>query len=142
MEKGIELIKHKDKLIGLCIRKNHEWEKTEFLTSDDFFQQIGLLYYDTGQDVKAHAHYKVPRTVDFTQEVLFCISGRILFTFYDAEDNWRNLESCELTGGDVLCLFGVGHGAKALEPTRLIEVKQGPFLGEKDKYYYPDQGDV
>ena len=138
---GIELIMHKDQIVGLCIRKEHTWENTEFLTPDNFYQQIGLLYYGEKHDVKAHAHYKVPRTVNFTQEMLFCVSGRIVYTFYDVEENWREIASCELTGGDVLCLFGAGHGGKALEPTRLIEVKQGPFLGVKDKFYYPDKGE-
>jgi hypothetical protein len=140
-DNGIELITHKDRLVGLCIRKEHRWNKTEFLTPDDFPQQIGLLYYGKNHDVNAHAHYKVPRTVDFTQEVLLCVSGRIVYTFYDVEENWREIASCELTGGDVLCLFGAGHGGKALEPTRLVEVKQGPFLGVKDKFYYPDKGE-
>ena len=137
--KGVEIFEHEGKIIGMCIRSSHEWNKTEFLTPDDFYQQLGLLLYDKDYEVKAHAHYKVPRTVNYTCEVLFCVSGRIVYTFYDEKDNWRKLCSCELTDGDVLCLFGAGHGGKALEPTRLIEVKQGPFLGTKDKFFYPDR---
>lgn len=139
--KGIEIFEHEGKTIGLCIRSSHKWDKTEFLTPDSFYQQLGLLFYDKDYEVKAHAHYKVPRTVNYTSEVLFCISGRIVYTFYDEKNNWQELCSCELTDGDTLCLFGAGHGGKALEPTRLIEVKQGPFLGVKDKFYYPEQID-
>jgi hypothetical protein len=30
-----------------------------------------------------------------------------------------------------------GHGFKVLEPTRIIEVKQGPYLGEsRDKVFF------
>jgi hypothetical protein len=135
---GIEYFRHKDKLIGMCVRKYHNWQETTFLTPDDNYQQIGLLAYGANHMVKPHAHYKVPRNVNFTQEVLLCVSGRIVYTFYDEEDNWQELASCELTAGDLLCLFGAGHGGKALEPTRLIEIKQGPFLGVQDKYYYPE----
>ncbi|MBN1409483.1 MAG: hypothetical protein JW969_01470 [Spirochaetales bacterium] len=135
----VEYFKHNGQLIGMCVRGSHSWDKTEFLTDDDNYQQVGLLYYEEGHDVKPHAHYKVPRTVHFTQEVLFCVSGRIVYTFYDADHDWAEITSCELHPNDMLCLFGAGHGAKALEPTRLIEIKQGPFLGAKDKFYYPDK---
>ena len=80
---GVEYIEHKGQLVGLCIRKYHNWRKTKFLTPDNFFQQLGLLYYESGHKVKPHAHYKIPRTVDVTQEVLLCVSGRIIYTFYD-----------------------------------------------------------
>jgi hypothetical protein len=125
---GIEYFQHNGELIGLCVRKTHNWTETIFLTPDHLFQQIGLLYYDRNSDVKPHAHHKLQRTVDVTMEVLFCVSGRIVYTFYDIEKGWEEINSCELTGGDLLCLFGAGHGGKAIEPTRLIEVKQGPFL--------------
>ena len=135
---GIEYFRHEKALIGMCIRKTHQWSETQFLTPNHLYQQIGLLFYEKNKDVRPHAHYKVPRTVDVTMEVLFCVSGRIVYTFYDSENNWKEITSCELTEGDLLCLFGAGHGGKALEPTRLIEVKQGPFLEMKDKYYYPE----
>ena len=138
---GIEYIKHKNELIGLCIRSYHIWDETNFLTPDNFFQQIGLLYYDSGHNVKPHAHNIVPRLVDVTQEILFCISGRIVYTFYDQDDNWIEIANCEIKTGDIICLFGAGHGGKALEPTRLIEVKQGPFLGAKDKFFYPNKSE-
>ena len=134
---GIEQIEHEGKIIGLCVRSHAKWNKTSFLTSDDLFLQIGLLYYNEDASVKPHAHYRVPRSIDITQEVLYCISGRILYTFYDQNNNWDEITSCEITTGDLICLFGAGHGGKALEPTRLIEVKQGPFMGVKDKFFYP-----
>lgn len=137
---GIERFEHKGKMIGMCIRRSHTWDKTEFLTPDDYYQQLGLLAYPENHVVKPHAHYKVPREVNFTQEVLLCISGRIVYTFYAEDEDWRELCSCEITAGDILCLFGAGHGGKALEPTRLVEIKQGPFLGVQDKYYYPERG--
>jgi hypothetical protein len=136
--KEIEYFHHRDELIGLCVRGSHRWDRTEFLTPDGFYQQLGLLAYDGDERVRPHAHHRVPRTVDATMEVLFCVSGRIEYTFYDAENDWKEICRCLLEPGDTLCLFGAGHGGRALEPTRLIEVKQGPFLGARDKYYYPE----
>lgn len=136
---GIEVIQYKGKVIGLCVRNYFKWDETKFLVEDDFYQQIGLLFYKKGEIVRAHAHRKIPRTVNFTTEVLFCVSGRIVYTFYDEKENWRKINSCELTSSDLLCLFGAGHGGKALEPTRLIEVKQGPYLGPQDKFFSPER---
>lgn len=135
---GIEIIQYKGEMIGLCIRNYSNWEETKFLTADDSPQQIGLLAYEKDQIVRPHAHHKTSRTIYFTTEVLFCVSGRIVYTFFDEKKNWSKIASCELTKGDLLCLFGAGHGAVALESTRLIEVKQGPFIKSKDKYFRPE----
>ena len=35
--------------------------------------------------------------------------------------------------GDVVLLAHGGHGFSMLEPSEMIEVKQGPYAGEQDK---------
>jgi hypothetical protein len=35
--------------------------------------------------------------------------------------------------GDVILLAYGGHGFEMLEPTEMIEVKQGPYAGDNDK---------
>ena len=35
--------------------------------------------------------------------------------------------------GDVLTLLSGGHGFVGIEDYEMIEIKQGPFVGEKDK---------
>ena len=39
----------------------------------------------------------------------------------------------ELAAGDVVLLAGGGHGFEVLEEIEMIEVKQGPYAGDKDK---------
>lgn len=51
--------------------------------------------------------------------------------FYDNEQNY--IESSILETGDVLLLADGGHGFKMPEPSEMIEVKQGPYCGERDK---------
>jgi hypothetical protein len=51
--------------------------------------------------------------------------------FYD--DDQTYLDSRILETGDVLLLAYGGHGFEMLEPTEMIEVKQGPYAGEQDK---------
>ena len=38
-----------------------------------------------------------------------------------------------LSKGDIIILFQGGHGFKILEETKIIEIKQGPYVESKDK---------
>ena len=51
--------------------------------------------------------------------------------FYDDEKNY--LESRILESGDVILLAFGGHGFEMIEDSEIIEVKQGPYVGEADK---------
>lgn len=69
--------------------------------------------------------------MQYTKEVLIIKSGMVRVDFYD--DDQAYLESRLLHEGDVLLLAYGGHGFEMLEPTEMIEVKQGPYAGEADK---------
>ena len=84
-----------------------------------------------GYVILPHVHNPVPREVEFTKEVLFIKSGKVRVDFYDDDKNY--LESRVLNQGDVILLAFGGHGFEMLEPTEIIEVKQGPYAGEADK---------
>jgi hypothetical protein len=51
--------------------------------------------------------------------------------FYDAEKCY--LESRILRAGDTIILVSGGHGFEVLDDVEMIEVKQGPYLGDADK---------
>jgi hypothetical protein len=76
-------------------------------------------------------HNAVQREVQFTKEVLFIKSGKVRVDFYDDEKKY--IESRVLVSGDVILLAFGGHGFEMLEDSEIIEVKQGPYVGEKDK---------
>ena len=84
-----------------------------------------------GYVIPPHVHNPVAREVHYTKEVLFIKSGRVRVDFYDDDQNY--LESRILVRGDVLLLAYGGHGFEMLEPTEMIEVKQGPYAGDQDK---------
>ena len=67
----------------------------------------------------------------YTQEVLFIKKGKLRIDFYDEERKY--LESRILKAGDSILLASGGHGLEVLEEVEMIEVKQGPYIGEKDK---------
>lgn len=84
-----------------------------------------------GYVIPPHVHNPVVREVLFTREVLFIKSGKVRIDFYDDEQSY--LESSILGQGDVVLLASGGHGFEMLEPTEIIEVKQGPYAGDHDK---------
>ncbi len=84
-----------------------------------------------GYVIAPHVHKPVPRQVQFTKEVLFIKTGKVRVDFYNEGQNY--LESRVLNQGDVILLAFGGHGFEMLEPSEIIEVKQGPYAGDNDK---------
>jgi mannose-6-phosphate isomerase-like protein (cupin superfamily) len=127
----IEKIKHHNKTLSIIIRHSFNKKGIEFFTPDDYSQQIGYMNRPKGYRITPHVHKPVPREVNYTKEVLFIKSGRVRVDFYTEEQEY--LESTILENGDVILLAYGGHGFEMLEPTEIIEVKQGPYAGEDDK---------
>jgi len=92
---------------------------------------MGLMSLKAGHVIQAHVHNIVKREIDTTQEVLFIRRGKVRVDFYS--DTKVFLESRMLFSGDVILLASGGHGFEMMEDTDIIEVKQGPYLGENDK---------
>lgn len=127
----IEEILHDKRLLALILRSSYRADGIRFFTPDDFSQQLGYMNRPAGYVIPPHVHNAVERSVHFTKEVLFIKSGRLRVDFYD--DHQHYLESRILASGDVVLLAFGGHGFEMLEPTEMIEVKQGPYAGETDK---------
>jgi mannose-6-phosphate isomerase-like protein (cupin superfamily) len=127
----VERIMAGESMIALIIRANHHEEGIEFFTPPGYSQQLAYMNRPAGYRIPPHIHNPVPRDVIHTQEVLVIRSGRLKVDFYDHEREF--LEERELGPGDVILLASGGHGFTMLEPTEMIEVKQGPYAGEDDK---------
>lgn len=127
----IEYIKHLDLLLAIIIKHDFKEEGIKFFTPDDFSQQLGYMNRPKGYVIQPHVHNAVDRTVTLTQEVLFVKSGLVKIQFYTQEKEY--LFDRILQAGDVILLSSGGHGFEMLEPTEMIEVKQGPYSGEHDK---------
>ena len=127
----ITKIIHNDKILGIIIPTEYHKDGIDFFTPDDFSQQLGYMNRPKDYVIPPHVHNLVERKVDLTQEVLFIKSGKVRVDFYDAGRNY--FESHILQKGDIVLLAHGGHGFKMLEPTEMIEVKQGPYSGEMDK---------
>ena len=127
----ISKVSHQGRLLALIIGHRHTAQGIEFFTPDDFSQQLAYMSRPAGYVIPPHVHNAVPRQVQYTKEVLFIRTGRLRVDFYSEEQTY--IESRILEAGDVVLLAYGGHGFEMLEPTEIIEVKQGPYAGDADK---------
>jgi len=127
----IDRILHNNLELALIVRRSFRSEGISFLTPSAYSQQLGYMNRPAGHIIPPHVHNPVAREVHFTKEVLFIRSGRLRVDFYS--DSQDYLESTVLEAGDVILLAFGGHGFEMLEPTEIIEVKQGPYAGDQDK---------
>lgn len=127
----IERIVNEDKELALIIRHSFHKDGIEFFTPSSYSQQIGYMNRPAGYVIPPHVHNPVVREVQYTKEVLYIKSGQLRVDFYSEAQDY--LESTILQAGDVILLAYGGHGFEMLEPTEIIEVKQGPYAGDQDK---------
>jgi mannose-6-phosphate isomerase-like protein (cupin superfamily) len=127
----IEKITYHQQLLALIV--SHQFNKPgiHFFSPDDLSQQLAYMRHPTGKIIQPHVHNPVPREVEYTQEVLFIKKGRLRVDFYNDQQDY--LESRLLEAGDVILLVTGGHGFEVVEEIEMIEVKQGPYVGERDK---------
>lgn len=127
----LEIIKHNDIILSIIVRSTYDSKGINFFTPGEFSQQLAFMKHSEGHVIQPHIHNPVLREVQFTKEVLFIRLGKVRVDFYD--DNQEYIDSRTLNSGDVVLLAFGGHGFEILEDSEIIEVKQGPYVGEEDK---------
>jgi hypothetical protein len=130
-----EKIFHTSVQLAIIIKASYFYEGIQFFTNDNDSQQLGYMNRPKDYVIPPHRHNLVPREVHYTQEVLFIKSGKVRVDFFTNEQEY--VTSRILHSGDVILLADGGHGFKMLEPSEIIEVKQGPYCGELDKVRFP-----
>ncbi|WP_029985866.1 hypothetical protein [Pedobacter jeongneungensis] len=127
----IEKIESQNLLLAIIIRANYKKEGISFFTPNDFSQQLGYMNRPKGYLIEPHIHNINERKVTLTQEVLYIKSGKIRVDFYDQQKVF--VESSLLETGDVILLASGGHGFEMIDDSEIIEIKQGPYDGDRDK---------
>jgi mannose-6-phosphate isomerase-like protein (cupin superfamily) len=128
---NVQEIREGDNLLALIVRSSFSEPGITFFTANDLSQQLAYMNHPAGKLITPHVHNPVPREVSYTQEVLLIRKGRLRVDFYTAEQEY--LHSTILCAGDFILLATGGHGFEALDNLEMIEVKQGPYAGNKDK---------
>lgn len=103
----------------------------QFLTDDKATMQLGYIKRERQHVVEPHAHLLNPRMVESTQEVIMVLAGELLATIYDSSG--KRVSGVVLHPGDVILLVSGGHSFVFGAGCEVWYVKQGPYMGERDK---------
>jgi mannose-6-phosphate isomerase-like protein (cupin superfamily) len=118
-------------VVAIIIYVGHDEPGIQFVTPPQLSQQLACMSYSPGKVIPAHTHNPVDRKIFYTQEVLFIRKGKVRVDFFSERQAYQR--SRVLSSGDVILLISGGHGFEVLEELNMVEVKQGPYVGEGDK---------
>lgn len=124
----MEKIIHNGTLVAVLIRK-FENGITPLSDSDQPLQVL-IHKREKGSYTKAHLHRPKERMTKTLQECLVVLKGRIKIDFYTIEKNI--FKSIEASGGEVIIFISGGHAVHILENSEIVEVKNGPFVEDRD----------
>ena len=127
----VKTVTKNGKILAIIIGATYSEDGVHFLTPNDFSQQLAFMKHPKGKIIYAHTHNVVTREVCYTKEVLVIRKGVLRVDFYDDDRNY--IESHLVRERDVILLAFGGHGFEVLEDCEFIEIKQGPYLGDRDK---------
>jgi hypothetical protein len=127
----LEQVNYQNQLLAIILSHRFQGKGIHFFTPNELSQQLAYMHHPIGKIIEPHVHNPVLREVTYTQEVFFIKKGKLRADFYN--DHQQYLESRILESGDVILLVTGGHGFEVLEEIEMIEVKQGPYVGEQDK---------
>ena len=128
----IKEIIYENKLYALIIKDSYQKEKgISFFTKDNANQQIGFMNHPKNYVIKPHKHQKRETKIFITSEVIILQKGKLRVDFYNTKKKY--LFSVIIKKNQIIMLVHGGHGFKVLEPIKMLEIKQGPFVSNKDK---------
>ena len=130
----MEHIINKNQKYALIIRSKDQFIKSgvDFKTGNKDLMQVGFLKHKSKHKIKPHIHKNKLRKLNYCTEVLIIKKGKLKIIFYDEKGN--NIKKNRiLNKNDLIILFKGGHGFEILKKTEIIEIKQGPYLKDKDK---------
>lgn len=128
----IEKIIENKKLLAVIVRRRFNRKGVNFITDRNSPLQLGISNYKNNIEIKAHIHRSPSRYIRTTQEFLYIIRGRIRIDLFYKN---KRVVTKILSSGDSILLMS-GHRINFLAPTKILEIKQGPYVGKKfDKRY-------
>jgi len=111
--------------------KKKKFKGIKFFTSNNLNMQVGLMVHNKNHIIKPHIHLNRKKTIKHMSEFLIIFSGKLKVFFYNKKKNRK--KSVILNKKDMILLLSGGHGFKAIKKVEMLEIKQGPFNGDKDK---------
>lgn len=132
----IREIKDAKKVIAIYFPSNMRVSGIQFLTPKSYPMQIGIHNHKKGKVVPAHFHPHLKYNVVNTQEFLYVAKGVVEMKIFTK--NWKKKAHLRLTKGDSVLIVNAGHEVNLRPGCRVIEVKQGPYPGDKKSKIFRD----
>lgn len=129
-----EVVKKNSKVIAIVVRKNIKVKEVEFFSPKNYPFQIGFHDRPKNTYLKPHLHPLKNFYIKSAQEVLYVLEGKIKIDLYDEKKKLVGHKT--LNSGDSILFVSGGHGIKFIKKSRVFEVKQGPFFGDKKAKTY------
>ena len=130
----MERVESDGKLVAMIFSGSENYDETTFHTEDDLILQFGHISIDLEKPVRNHFHNPIKRRTVGTAEVLILQKGKVEVSLFN--DELVQIHQSVLETGDVICLYSGGHGFTAVEPSTLLEIKNGPYTESVDKVYF------
>ncbi len=132
--KDIEKVFLGQKLVAIVIRKKVKVDILSFFTTPASPLQVGIHNKTIKTLGRLHFHkLKSKITISQIYEFFFVQEGKIKIAITTKKSK---LISTKFLGtGDAILLMGIAHKVDFLRPSRVLEVKQGPYNKEQTKIY-------
>ena len=135
---SVQTIQDGKKTLAIVFRHSLKANGVKFLTPQTYPLQLGLLEHPAEKKIRSHRHRNLKYKVDTTQEFIYIESGEVEATIY--RNNWEVVKKVRLKKGDFILSVAGGHGFKVIKKCRMIEIKQGPYPGDKlAKIFKPNE---
>ncbi len=124
---SVEKIEKDGELLATIIRSTFAPTGVHFFTPQHFGLQTAVQLRHPHQPVPAHKHVPFKNITNLdVQEVFFIYEGKVRVRLFDK--NHSEIKDTVLEKGD-LAILNTGHAMDFLEPTKFLEIKQGPYRG-------------
>lgn len=135
-----EVITDKEEVLALVFRYANRPEGLWFPTPSHYPLQVGWHAQKKKRFVPLHSHQSVDQRVhtDHAQEFLYVEKGAVTLTITNTTQ--KPIRTVLLKKGDSILIIGGAHEVTIGPRTNILEVKQGPYLGDTHaKTYYPSK---
>jgi uncharacterized protein with PhoU and TrkA domain len=125
------VITENNEKLAIVIRNGFKNDGITFFTDNSCEEQVAYMTHKKGHIIIPHVHNNIKREINYTREVLIMRKGTLECDFYTQEKIL--VQTLTISEGDILVLLSGGHGFKCLDEVEMVEIKNGPFVGDGDK---------
>ncbi len=116
------------KLVAIRVRKFPNG--TNPVSSPNGALQLLTMKRPKGHIVKGHLHVPKTRVTRVLQECLIVIKGKIRYDLFDKKG--KCLKKVLVKAGEAMLILDAPHSVHFLEDTVAYELKNGPFIDDKE----------